>query len=49
MRHLAMKPAAIRLGDLSVGYLHSLADAVDHLGHASQPLLEHYGLSLIHI
>ncbi|WP_312230946.1 AraC family transcriptional regulator [Pseudomonas sp.] len=38
-----MKPAAIRLGDLSVGYLHSLADAVDHLGHASQPLLEHYG------
>lgn len=38
-----MKPAAIRLGDLSVGYLHSLADAVEHLGHASQPLLEHYG------
>lgn len=38
-----MKPAAIRLGDLSVGYLYSLADAVEHLGHASQPLLEHYG------
>lgn len=38
-----MKPAAIRLGDLSVGYLHSLADAVEHLGHAAQPLLEHYG------
>ncbi|OLU26220.1 AraC family transcriptional regulator [Pseudomonas sp. PA15(2017)] len=38
-----MKPAAIRLGDLSVGYLHSLADAVELLGHASQPLLEHYG------
>lgn len=38
-----MKPAAIRLGDLSVGYLHSLTDAVDHLGHASQALLQHYG------
>ncbi|UQY34247.1 AraC family transcriptional regulator [Pseudomonas fulva] len=38
-----MKPAAIRLGDLAVGYLYSLADAVDHLGHASRPLLEHYG------
>nr|WP_288498801.1 AraC family transcriptional regulator [uncultured Pseudomonas sp.] len=38
-----MKPAAIRLGDLSVGYLHSLADAIEHLGHAAQPLLEHYG------
>ncbi len=38
-----MKSAAIRLGDLSVGYLHSLADAVEHLGHAAQPLLEHYG------
>nr|WP_288356055.1 AraC family transcriptional regulator [uncultured Pseudomonas sp.] len=37
-----MKPAAIRLGDLSVGYLHSLADAIEHLGHAAQPLLEHY-------
>ncbi|MDD1508562.1 AraC family transcriptional regulator [Pseudomonas sp. CNPSo 3701] len=38
-----MKPVAVRLGDLSIGYLHSLADAVEHLGHAAQPLLEHYG------
>ena len=38
-----MNPARIRLGDLSVGFLHSLADAVHHLGHAPQPLLEHYG------
>ncbi|UCJ15027.1 AraC family transcriptional regulator [Pseudomonas sp. MM211] len=38
-----MNPARIRLGDLSVGFLYSLADAVRHLGHEPRPLLEHYG------
>lgn len=38
-----MNPARIRLGDLSVGFLYSLADAVHHLGYTPQPLLEHYG------
>lgn len=38
-----MNPARIRLGDLSVGFLYSLADAVRHLGHEPHPLLEHYG------
>lgn len=38
-----MKPARIRLGDLSVGFLYSLAEAVQHLGQPAQPLLEHYG------
>ncbi|MFY1664294.1 AraC family transcriptional regulator [Pseudomonas sp. Pseu.R1] len=33
-----------RLGDLSVGFVHSLADAVRAQGHDPLPLLEQYGL-----
>ncbi|SDH38776.1 AraC-type DNA-binding protein [Pseudomonas flavescens] len=39
-----MNPARIRLGDLSVGFVYALADALRDLGHAPQPLLERYGL-----
>ena len=39
-----MKPQRVRLGDLSVGFVHSLADAVRQLGQDPQPLLENYGL-----
>jgi len=34
----------MRLGDLSVGFVHSLADAVRSHGQDPVPLLEHYGL-----
>ncbi len=34
----------MRLGDLSVGFVHSLADAVRSHGNDPQPLLEQYGL-----
>jgi AraC-like DNA-binding protein len=34
----------VRLGDLSVGFVHSLADAVRNLGYEPQPLLDQYGL-----
>ncbi|RAU47360.1 MULTISPECIES: AraC family transcriptional regulator [unclassified Pseudomonas] len=34
----------VRLGDLSVGFVHSLADAVRGLGQDPLPLLEQYGL-----
>ncbi|MGE8178345.1 AraC family transcriptional regulator [Pseudomonas fluorescens] len=39
-----MKPQPMRLGDLSVGFVHSLADAVSSHGLDPQPLLEQYGL-----
>lgn len=39
-----MKPQRVRLGDLSVGFVHSLADAVQHLGQDPLPLLEQFGL-----
>ncbi|MGE7956073.1 AraC family transcriptional regulator [Pseudomonas sp. NPDC089530] len=39
-----MKPQPMRLGDLSVGVVHSLADAVRSHGLDPQPLLEQYGL-----
>lgn len=39
-----MNTPRVRLGDLSVGFVHSLADAVRSLGHDLQPLLEQYGL-----
>ncbi|MGO3999577.1 AraC family transcriptional regulator [Pseudomonas fluorescens] len=39
-----MKPLPMRLGDLSVGFIHSLADAVRSHGLDPQPLLEQYGL-----
>jgi len=39
-----MKPVRVRLGDLSVGFVHGLADAVRHAGHDPLPLLEQYGL-----
>lgn len=39
-----MTPSRVRLGDLSVGFVHSLADAVRHEGHDPAPLLEQYGL-----
>ncbi|MEZ1316480.1 AraC family transcriptional regulator [Pseudomonas fluorescens] len=39
-----MKPSTMRLGDLSVGFVHSLADAVRSHGIDPQPLLEQYGL-----
>jgi AraC-like DNA-binding protein len=34
----------VRLGDLSVGFVHSLADAVAQSGHDPAPLLSQYGL-----
>ncbi|MBC3374415.1 AraC family transcriptional regulator [Pseudomonas sp. SWRI92] len=39
-----MKLQPMRLGDLSVGFVHSLADAVASHGQDPQPLLEQYGL-----
>lgn len=41
-----MKPLPMRLGDLSVGFVHSLADAVRSHGCDPQPLLEQYGLDV---
>lgn len=39
-----MTPSPMRLGDLSVGFVHSLADAVRSFGHDPQPLLTQYSL-----
>ncbi|WP_350615994.1 AraC family transcriptional regulator [Pseudomonas sp. HY7a-MNA-CIBAN-0227] len=39
-----MKPAPMRLGDLSVGFVHTLADAILSHGLDPQPLLLQYGL-----
>ena len=39
-----MTPSPTRLGDLSVGFVHSLANAVRSFGQDPQPLLEQYGL-----
>ncbi|MGV8842378.1 MAG: AraC family transcriptional regulator [Pseudomonas sp.] len=39
-----MKPPAVRLGDLSVGIVQSLADALAHSGQEAAALLAHYGL-----
>ncbi|SDG77466.1 AraC-type DNA-binding protein [Pseudomonas benzenivorans] len=39
-----MKAQRVRLGDLSVGFVHSLADAVRQLGRDPLPLLEQFGL-----
>ena len=39
-----MKPAPVRLGDLSVGFVQSLADALRSLGVAPETLLAQYGL-----
>lgn len=39
-----MNSPRVRLGDLSVGFVHSLADAVRSAGKDPQPLLEQYGL-----
>ncbi len=41
---MSMTPSPTRLGDLSVGFVHSLADAVRSFGQDPQPLLEQYGL-----
>ncbi|MBS7662979.1 AraC family transcriptional regulator [Pseudomonas lalucatii] len=41
---LTGKPPRIRLGDLSVGFVHSLAEAVRSRGQDPQPLLDSYGL-----
>jgi AraC-like DNA-binding protein len=41
---MSMSPSPTRLGDLSVGFVHSLADAVISFGHDPHPLLEQYGL-----
>ncbi|MBN2993331.1 AraC family transcriptional regulator, partial [Pseudomonas cedrina subsp. fulgida] len=35
---------AVRLGDLSVGFVHTLADAIHSHGLDPQPLLLQYGL-----
>lgn len=40
-----MKPLPMRLGDLSVGFVHSLADAVRSHAADPLPLLEQYGLT----
>ncbi|MGH8353945.1 MAG: AraC family transcriptional regulator [Pseudomonas sp.] len=39
-----MKPQRVRLGDLSVGFVHSLVDAVRTHGQDAAPLLAQYGL-----
>ena len=39
-----MKPLPMRLGDLSVGFVQQLADAVRSCGHDPLPLLDQYGL-----
>jgi AraC-like DNA-binding protein len=39
-----MKPVRVRLGDLSVGFVHGLADALRHVGQDPELLLEQYGL-----
>ncbi len=39
-----MKPVRVRLGDLSVGFVHGLADAVRAAGQDPLSLLEQYGL-----
>lgn len=39
-----MKPVRVRLGDLSVGFVHGLADAVRRFDQDPTPLLEQYGL-----
>jgi AraC-like DNA-binding protein len=39
-----MNPSPMRLGDLSVGFVHSLSDAVSSFGYDPAPLLEQYGL-----
>lgn len=39
-----MSAPRVRLGDLSVGFVHSLADAVRSVGHDPRPLLDQYGL-----
>ncbi|PTQ73760.1 AraC family transcriptional regulator [Pseudomonas sp. GV071] len=39
-----MKPVRVRLGDLSVGFVHGLDDALRHAGQDPEPLLEQYGL-----
>jgi AraC-like DNA-binding protein len=39
-----MNPPRVRLGDLSVGFVHSLADAVRSCGENPEPMLEQYGL-----
>lgn len=39
-----MKPQRVRLGDLSVGFVNNLADAVRQLGQDPLPLLEQYDL-----
>jgi AraC-like DNA-binding protein len=41
---MTMKNPRVRLGDLSVGFVHSLADAMRRHGHDPQPLLDSYGL-----
>ncbi len=42
-------PPRIRLGDLSVGFVDSLADAVRQLGQDPLPLLSAYGLDAAHL
>jgi hypothetical protein len=39
-----MKPLPMRLGDLSVGFVQALADAVRSCAHDPAPLLEQFGL-----
>lgn len=39
-----MKPLPMRLGDLSVGFVDSMAEAIRSHGHDPQPLLDQYGL-----
>ena len=39
-----MKPQRVRLGDLSVGFVYSLADAMRHLNQDPLPLFAQYDL-----
>lgn len=44
-----MKPLRLRLGDLSVGSIQSLAAAVRNHGHDPEPLLQRYGLDSLRL
>ena len=39
-----MNTARVRLGDLSVSFVHSLSASLQTLGHSAQPLLDQFGL-----
>ena len=46
---MAIKASRVRLGDLSVGFTQSLADALRELGQRPEPLLEQFGLDAVRL